>query len=99
MGSELAQLAGTEWTGTGELWLDPLGNEGESYACSLSVEAGRVRYEWQHEGKKASAGRVPAERLGRRNLVGQLAPARADRVPADRQRPGPVRVRVPLPGC
>ncbi len=51
MGSELAQLAGTEWTGTGELWLDPLGNQGESYACSLSVEGGRVRYEWQHEGK------------------------------------------------
>ena len=51
MTSELANLAGTEWAGTGELWLDPLGNEGESYGCSLGIQAGRVHYEWQHEGK------------------------------------------------
>ncbi len=52
MTSELAELAGTEWAGTGELWLDPSGNQGESYPCSLRVGAGRVVYEWQYEGKK-----------------------------------------------
>ncbi|CAN5765170.1 hypothetical protein BH24CHL6_BH24CHL6_16730 [soil metagenome] len=39
MASELSNLGGTEWVGTGELWLDPLGNEAQLYECTLSVGA------------------------------------------------------------
>lgn len=48
---EVAKLAGTEWVGTGELWLDPLGNEAIRHECTLSVAAGSVRYTWVYEGK------------------------------------------------
>ena len=47
----LAQLAGTAWVGSGELWLDPDGNEAHRYECSLTVDATKVSYTWSHEGK------------------------------------------------
>jgi hypothetical protein len=45
-------LSGTQWTGTGELWLDPLGNEATTYDCTLQVDDGAVRYTWNHEGEQ-----------------------------------------------
>lgn len=46
-----SELHGTEWTGTNELWLDPLGDDAQRSDCTLSVDAGVVRYTWSHEGK------------------------------------------------
>ena len=45
------ELHGTEWTGSNELWLDPLGNEVQLSDCTLCVEAKVVRYTWSHQGK------------------------------------------------
>ncbi len=50
----LSKLAGTRWAGTGELWLDKLGNEAHKCECSLTVDAaavGSFGYTWSHEGK------------------------------------------------
>src|SRR5580698_8231857 len=50
----LSKLAGSRWAGTGELWLDKLGNEAHKYECSLTVDAaavGSFSYTWSHEGK------------------------------------------------
>lgn len=46
----LRDLAGSEWHGRAELWLDPLGNEAQTSACTLHVEPDRLRYVWQYEG-------------------------------------------------
>jgi hypothetical protein len=51
MTSPLARFAGTEWTGSGELWLDPLGDQAHRYDCTLSIKAGSLSYTWSHEGK------------------------------------------------
>ena len=48
---ELEKLEGTKWVGTGELWLDPLGNEVKRSECAMSIDAGGVRYTWQYDGK------------------------------------------------
>ena len=45
------ELVGTRWTGTGELWLDPEGNEAKRCECTIAVEAGALRYTWSYEGK------------------------------------------------
>jgi hypothetical protein len=50
----LSKLAGTRWSGTGELWLDKLGNEAHKSECSLTVDpaaVGSFSYTWSHEGK------------------------------------------------
>jgi hypothetical protein len=49
--AELAKLVGTKWTGTGELWLDPLGNEAEKSECTLAVDPEVIRYTWSYQGK------------------------------------------------
>jgi hypothetical protein len=49
--ADLAKLVGTQWVGTGELWLDPLGNEAHRYECAMSIGTESVRYTWSHEGK------------------------------------------------
>jgi hypothetical protein len=49
--ADLSKLAGTEWSGTGELWLDPLGNDAHRYECSMTIDASTVRYTWSYEGK------------------------------------------------
>ena len=51
MKTELEKLVGTNWTGTGELWLDPLGNEAHRYECTLAIAADSLRYTWSYEGK------------------------------------------------
>ena len=34
----LTRLVGTEWTGRGELWLDPEGNNVDRCDCALQIE-------------------------------------------------------------
>jgi hypothetical protein len=47
----LADLNGTRWSGSAELWVDPLGDDVARSACTLSVESDGVRYKWNHEGQ------------------------------------------------
>ena len=47
----LSELNGTKWVGTGELWLDPLGDKVVQSECTMSVDDHVVRYTWSHEGK------------------------------------------------
>lgn len=47
----LRDLRGSRWSGKGELWLDPLGNEAAVSDCTLVIEDAAVRYTWSHEGK------------------------------------------------
>jgi len=48
----LVDLNGTRWTGTSELWLDPLGNDAVMSACTVEVDGSTVRYRWSYEGKE-----------------------------------------------
>ncbi len=52
----LSDLLGTRWTGTAELWLDPLGDEVVRSDCTISVDAHVVRYTWSHEGEAHEGG-------------------------------------------
>lgn len=47
----LATLVGTQWRGTGELWLDPSGDEAVRSECTIEIADGVVRYTWSYEGK------------------------------------------------
>jgi len=48
--ADLADLRDTHWSGSAELWLDPLGDEAQRSECTIAVDAGVVRYTWQHGG-------------------------------------------------
>jgi len=48
----LSDLDGTNWVGTAELWLDPLGDSADRSDCTLSVDGHVLRYTWSHEGKE-----------------------------------------------
>lgn len=50
--TNLSDLDGTTWTGTSELWLDPLGNDGAQSPCTLAIDGAVLRYTWTHEGKE-----------------------------------------------
>jgi hypothetical protein len=47
----LRELAGTQWNGQAELWLDPAGDQAQRCACTLRVEADGLRYTWSREGQ------------------------------------------------
>ena len=47
----LAEVNGTKWAGSAELWLDPLGDTAARSDCTIAVVANVVRYTWSHEGK------------------------------------------------
>jgi hypothetical protein len=53
----LADLRGTRWEGTAELWLDPLGDQAVRSECTIAVDASVISYTWHHEGK-AHAGSI-----------------------------------------
>lgn len=55
--SSIADLEGTKWKGSCELWLDPLGNEAIRSDCTMRIEGGALHYTWSHEGK-AHEGRL-----------------------------------------
>ncbi|MCK7577398.1 MAG: hypothetical protein MZV65_17265 [Chromatiales bacterium] len=50
--SSLSELQGTRWTGTAELWLDPLGDDVIRSDCTIAVGPCVVRYTWSHEGRE-----------------------------------------------
>ena len=62
----LVELDGSEWSGTAELWVDPLGDNVVTSDCTLSLSGEQVQYTWSHEGKKhegaISLGKDGAER-------------------------------------
>jgi hypothetical protein len=43
-------LAGTQWTGSAELWLDPLGDVAQRSDCTMTVTDSGVTYTWSYEG-------------------------------------------------
>jgi len=45
----LSRFGGTEWSGKGELWLDPDGNQVENYLCGLKIDADELNYTWLYE--------------------------------------------------
>ena len=47
----LTKLNGSNWTGKGELWLDPDGNKAETYDCQLQVESDAINYTWTYDGE------------------------------------------------
>ncbi len=47
----LTELDGTNWTGQGELWLDPEGNKADVYDCQLQVKNDVISYSWTYEGE------------------------------------------------
>jgi len=47
----ITKLAGTEWTGSGELWLDPKGNNVDRCDCALRIETEALHYTWSYEGQ------------------------------------------------
>lgn len=53
----LADLIGTKWSGSAELWVDPLGDTVARSDCTLTVEGDGVRYTWTHAGRE-HAGKV-----------------------------------------
>jgi len=46
----LSELHGTRWAGSGELWLDPLGDQAERSDCTMAVDGDVLSYTWSHEG-------------------------------------------------
>jgi len=36
--------------GSGELWMDPLGNNSSTYECGIHIGEHDIEYSWQHEG-------------------------------------------------
>lgn len=49
--SGLADLNGSHWSGTAELWLDPLGDSAQRSECTVAVEENTVRYTWVYDGR------------------------------------------------
>jgi hypothetical protein len=49
--STLAELDGSKWAGTNELWLDPLGDNVTRSDGTIAVDGAVVRYTWSYEGK------------------------------------------------
>lgn len=47
----LSDLDGTQWAGSSELWLDPLGDNVARSECTLAVVGDAVRYTWVYEGE------------------------------------------------
>ena len=47
----LLDLAGSQWDGQAELWLDPAGDQAQRCACTMRVEADAVGYTWSYQGQ------------------------------------------------
>ncbi|SMP55942.1 DUF1579 family protein [Anoxynatronum buryatiense] len=48
----LSKFAGTKWSGNGELWLDPEGNDSTKYQCELTIENHAIYYSWFYENER-----------------------------------------------
>lgn len=49
--SWIRKLDSTDWLGTGELWLDPDGNDADLCECSLAVKSEVLLYSWSYRGE------------------------------------------------
>jgi len=49
-----SEVQGIKWSGSGELWLDPQGNNVDLYDCTLSIEADVLHYTWLYKGQSNS---------------------------------------------
>ncbi|MEM6252297.1 MAG: hypothetical protein AAF821_05190 [Cyanobacteria bacterium P01_D01_bin.156] len=47
--SWIDEFQGSQWKGTAELWLDPVGNEVNISECTLTIEADVFAYTWVYE--------------------------------------------------
>lgn len=47
--SATSKLTGGEWTGEGELWLDPTGDEAVRFECTASSTSSAIDYKWFHD--------------------------------------------------
>ena len=47
----LIELEGSEWSGAGELWLDPEGNVAERCQCTLKIVENELHYSWSYQGE------------------------------------------------
>jgi hypothetical protein len=47
----LAKLEGFNWSGKGELWLDPEGNKADLFDCQLQIDIDSINYTWIYEGE------------------------------------------------
>ncbi|MEH6345320.1 MAG: hypothetical protein V7785_09555 [Bermanella sp.] len=45
----LIKLEDTQWSGTGELWLDPEGNVVERCHCTLKIKENALHYTWSYQ--------------------------------------------------
>ena len=50
--TDLAELNGTRWAGSCELWLDPLGDQASRSECTMAIDGQTLRYTWKHDGKQ-----------------------------------------------
>ena len=48
---KLSDLAGSQWRGKKELWLDPMGNDVLMCDCTVSIDEAGVSYSWSYEGR------------------------------------------------
>ncbi len=47
----LTELQGSDWSGSGELWLDPEGNDVDRCDCALRFETDALHYTWSYDGQ------------------------------------------------
>lgn len=50
-----AALDATRWTGSAELWLDPLGDVASHSDATISITGTAVDYTWTYEGAPVSS--------------------------------------------
>jgi hypothetical protein len=48
---KLSDLAGSQWRGKKELWLDPMGNDVILCDCTVSIDEAGLSYSWSYEGR------------------------------------------------
>ncbi|MEM9695102.1 MAG: hypothetical protein AAGA56_21345 [Myxococcota bacterium] len=49
--TSLESLVGSEWSGTCELWEDPLGDQVQRSTCRMHVTEGALQYSWSRRDK------------------------------------------------
>lgn len=59
----LTKMAGTNYPGVGELWLDPKGNVTNQSDCRITIEENEILYSWSYE-NKIQNGRFTFNALG-----------------------------------
>ena len=74
----LTELQGSDWSGSGELWLDPEGNDVDRCDCALRFETDALHYTWSYDGQTREGSFTFRGERG--DLGRQLSSARAREV-------------------